>query len=93
MVEEAIDVPVWDDVAEDFFARQDEVIERLKAREAEMEARKNDKTSLVQRIKTKPYKFSKPLPPFFERQAAAAARSSLTFEERLAQYGGRNGSE
>lgn len=34
-------------------------------------------------LKAKPYKFSRPLPSFEERQRAAAAAKDLTFEERL----------
>lgn len=32
---------------------------------------------------SKPYKFSKPLPDFFARQAAAVEKKMMTFDERL----------
>ena len=90
MVDESITVPHWDDVADEFFKRQEGVALRLKAREADAAAKAADRSvSMVKALKARPYKFSQPLPSFFERQAAAAARGSLTFEERLATYSGR----
>lgn len=90
MVNEPIPVPHWSDVADEFFKRQEDVALRRKAHEAEAAAKAAEAAvSFVKQLKAKPYRFSQPLPSFHERQAAAAARGALTFEERLATYSDR----
>lgn len=75
MVEQPVPVPVWEEVRGEFYARNDEAVARIEARLdlAEKEAKK-----LAERIKppaAKEYKFSKPLPPFWERQKVRLARA------------------
>lgn len=82
---ERVAVPThrWVDVADGFFARNDEAVARIAAAVAAAEAERN---RVAEKEKPKPkkaYKFSKPLPDFFTRQAAAAERLTLTFEDRL----------
>lgn len=92
MVNEPIPVPHWSDVADEFFKRQEDVALRRKAHEAEAAAKAAEAAVSMGKhwqLKAKPYRFSQPLPSFHERQAAAAARGALTFEERLATYSDR----
>ncbi len=73
----------WEEVAEGFLTRQDEVVARVKAAQ---EAAQKERERVADREKVKlntKYKFSKPLPDFWTRQMAAMERQKMTFEERL----------
>lgn len=91
MVEEPIEYAHWDEVEEGFFERQNEALERIKARDelAEAEARKAAEKVVAEVVKAKPYKFSRPLPAFWDRQMAALERRNMTFEERMEEMASR----
>jgi hypothetical protein len=73
----------WEDVADGFLTRQDEVVARLTAmREAAIKERERKWEASAPKTNSK-YKFAKPLPDFFTRQAMAAERTKMSFEERL----------
>jgi len=86
MVEEDIVMPDWELCAEHFFERQQECIDKLDKRkaDADAEAKKMSEKVAVAQIKSNPYKFSKPLPDFYARQAASLEAKNMTFDERLA---------
>jgi rubredoxin len=89
MEDQAIPEQSWEAVADSFLTRQDEVVERVKAA-AEAARKERDRVEAKQAPKlNKPYKFSKPLPDFFTRQAQANERTKLSFEERLEMMGAK----
>lgn len=79
------DIPerAWDDVRHSFYKRNDETLERLKARDEAYLNAKTAPTGFNTHRKAKPYKFSAPLPPFFDRQMAMMENKNASFEERL----------
>jgi hypothetical protein len=71
----------WEDVAEEFLTRQDEVVTRL-AEAAKAAAADRERVFNREKPKLTKYKFAKPLPDFFTRQASAVERRNMTFDER-----------
>lgn len=90
MEETAIDYRPWEECAEHFFERQQECLDKLDARRAIAEAEQKKMQTKVDAIalKANPYKFSKPLPDFYARQAAALEAKNMSFEERMAAMQG-----
>jgi rubredoxin len=82
MEEQEIPVLKWEEVGDAFLARQAEVVERLAAAAEAARAERDRKLPAGKPAMSK-YKFSKPLPDFFSRQAAMLERRNMTFEERL----------
>lgn len=74
----------WDDVRGAFYKRNDETIERLKARDAAHEAAQSAPVEpAVTQAANRRFKFSTPLPPFYERQMAMLEKRNMTFDERF----------
>jgi hypothetical protein len=74
----------WSSVAADFLQRQADFLARKAETEKKLEAARNNFHAGTGRPKlNNNYRFSKPLPSFHERQAAALARRDMSFEERL----------
>lgn len=80
----------WEDVQDHFFERQQECLDKLEARRtlAEEEAKKMATKLESATLKALPYKFSKPLPDFYTRQAQSLEAKNRTFDERFAEMQG-----
>jgi len=89
MVEQPIPVPVWEAVRGEFYARNDEAIARIEAR---VDLAAKEAAKLADRIKpptAKEYKFSKPLPPFWDRQKAMLESARYQdYDTRASMLGG-----
>lgn len=88
----------WADVAEAFLARQGEFELRREETRARLEAERKRRIEaeaaalgIGRRKPSSSFVPSGQMPPFAERQAAAASRKTLTFEERVAEYEAKYG--
>lgn len=92
-----VEKSLWSDVAGDFFERQaaweshhEETLARLEAERQERMAAEAAAMLGVPKLNTA-YKFTHPLPDFYERQRIAEERRHMPYEERIAEYEAKYG--